>query len=389
MSGDPYTRRQMDAARARRADARDEPLRRAPRRTAQGARVGYTRQHAAERPRALPRGLHRGARPLAGAARRARLRRARPAASSCRRPVSRRRPGHGRRRRRGRRRGRAGPRPSEPTSTDLGVDARRPPGGARQARARRMRNLESTWLFLERGDASLVSRTSGRHGPPSSRCGSSRPRRPSGRASPRRSTTGRPRPCRTRSSRSSTSSGSSRRTSGWPGPSSASCASSCGASSATSATFISQLRPPVLDELGLDGAITRRGRARWPTLTGVDDRDRPGRPRTTALTTAQQTVVLRVVQEALQNVRKHAAATSSSIVTTARRTTTGSLEVRDDGRGFDVGAVAARGRRNFGLQFMRERAELIGATIRRTIAAGRRHRRPAGDPDWARREESR
>jgi signal transduction histidine kinase len=37
------------------------------------------------------------------------------------------------------------------------------------------------------------------------------------------------------------------------------------------------------------------------------------------------------------------------------------LEVRDDGRGFDVGAVAARGRRNFGLQFMRERAELIDA----------------------------
>ena len=39
------------------------------------------------------------------------------------------------------------------------------------------------------------------------------------------------------------------------------------------------------------------------------------------------------------------------------------LEVRDDGRGFDVGAVAARGRRNFGLQFMRERAELIGARL--------------------------
>ena len=37
------------------------------------------------------------------------------------------------------------------------------------------------------------------------------------------------------------------------------------------------------------------------------------------------------------------------------------LEVRDDGRGFDTGAVASRGRRNFGLQFMRERAELIGA----------------------------
>jgi two-component system NarL family sensor kinase len=39
------------------------------------------------------------------------------------------------------------------------------------------------------------------------------------------------------------------------------------------------------------------------------------------------------------------------------------LEIRDDGRGFDVEAVAARGRRNFGLQFMRERADLIGAAL--------------------------
>ena len=35
--------------------------------------------------------------------------------------------------------------------------------------------------------------------------------------------------------------------------------------------------------------------------------------------------------------------------------------MRDDGRGFDIGQVATRGRRNFGLQFMRERADLIGA----------------------------
>ena len=57
------------------------------------------------------------------------------------------------------------------------------------------------------------------------------------------------------------------------------------------------------------------------------------------------------------------------------------LEVRDDGRGFDAGAVAARGRRNFGLQFMRERAELDRRSLRYTIAAGRGHGRPAGDPD--------
>ena len=40
-----------------------------------------------------------------------------------------------------------------------------------------------------------------------------------------------------------------------PRPSCASCASCCAASSATCAAFISQLRPPLLDELGLDGAI--------------------------------------------------------------------------------------------------------------------------------------
>jgi signal transduction histidine kinase len=39
------------------------------------------------------------------------------------------------------------------------------------------------------------------------------------------------------------------------------------------------------------------------------------------------------------------------------------LDVSDDGRGFDLDAVTARGRRNFGLQFMRDRAELIGAHV--------------------------
>jgi len=70
-----------------------------------------------------------------------------------------------------------------------------------------------------------------------------------------------------------------------------------------------------------------------------------------------RTVALRVAQEALQNVREHAAA-STVVVRTELADDDQSfiLEIRDDGRGFDVGAVAARGRRNFGLQFMRERS---------------------------------
>jgi two-component system, NarL family, sensor histidine kinase DegS len=125
-------------------------------------------------------------------------------------------------------------------------------------------------------------------------------------------------------------------------------------------TFISQLRPPVLDELGLEGAISD-AIGRTTALTGLAISSDLAAP-SDRLTSAQQTVVLRVLQEALQNVRKHGAA---SAVTVASAIENGDwiLTVRDDGRGFDVGAVAARGRRNFGLQFMRERAELIGASL--------------------------
>lgn len=125
-------------------------------------------------------------------------------------------------------------------------------------------------------------------------------------------------------------------------------------------TFISQLRPPVLDELGLEGAIGDAA-SQTAALTGLAiSTELHGPPE--RLTETQQTVVLRVVQEALQNVRKHGAA-SSVIVATDTAEGDWVLTVRDDGRGFDVDAVAARGRRNFGLQFMQERAELIGATF--------------------------
>jgi two-component system sensor histidine kinase DegS len=123
-------------------------------------------------------------------------------------------------------------------------------------------------------------------------------------------------------------------------------------------TFISQLRPPLLDELGLDGSIMDavESMAAMTGATVATDLHAPGE----RLSPSQQTAVLRIVQEALQNVRKHAGS-SHTIVSTRLDAQDWILEVSDDGRGFDVGAVAARGRRNFGLQFMRERAELVGA----------------------------
>jgi two-component system sensor histidine kinase DegS len=123
-------------------------------------------------------------------------------------------------------------------------------------------------------------------------------------------------------------------------------------------SFITQLRPPLLEQLGLDGAIADAVDT-MKTLTGLPievDLQAPA----DRLAEAEQTVVLRVAQEALQNVRKHAAA-SRVTISSRMAGRDWNLEVRDDGRGFDVGAVASRGRRNFGLQFMRERAELLGA----------------------------
>jgi two-component system sensor histidine kinase DegS len=124
--------------------------------------------------------------------------------------------------------------------------------------------------------------------------------------------------------------------------------------------FITQLRPPVLAELGLDGAM-RDAIEHMRALTGltiVADIRMP----LEQLGETEQTVVLRVAQEALQNVRKHASA-SQVIVSGRAEADEWVLEIRDDGRGFEAESVAARGRRNFGLQFMRERAELIGARL--------------------------
>ncbi|MGO9178356.1 MAG: sensor histidine kinase [Candidatus Limnocylindrales bacterium] len=124
--------------------------------------------------------------------------------------------------------------------------------------------------------------------------------------------------------------------------------------------FITQLRPPLLDEIGLYGAI-RDQAATLASSTGVGvDVDLAAPPE--QLGDTQQTVVLRIAQEALQNVRRHAGARHVAIAT---RLEGGDwvLEVADDGRGFDPDLVREGARRSFGLRFMRERAELIGARL--------------------------
>jgi two-component system sensor histidine kinase DegS len=132
-------------------------------------------------------------------------------------------------------------------------------------------------------------------------------------------------------------------------------------------TFITQLRPPLLDEIGLYGAIRDHADSLADATGAEVDIDLAAPP--DALGDTQQTVILRIVQEALQNIRRHAHARYVRIVTSLGEGdgATGRcwiLEITDDGRGFDPAQVAAsRGARSFGLRFMRERADLIGAHL--------------------------
>lgn len=69
--------------------------------------------------------------------------------------------------------------------------------------------------------------------------------------------------------------------------------------------------------------------------------------------------LMRIIQEALSNVRKHAHAEDVTIrFATANETL--AIEVADDGAGFDKDSLAPTGWPRFGLQTMRERAEAIG-----------------------------
>jgi len=72
--------------------------------------------------------------------------------------------------------------------------------------------------------------------------------------------------------------------------------------------------------------------------------------------------LLRIIQEALTNIRKHANASQISITITANSGWV-DIEVVDDGNGFDMAAVK---KGSFGLKIMQERAEEIGAKFRIT-----------------------
>ena len=131
--------------------------------------------------------------------------------------------------------------------------------------------------------------------------------------------------------------------------------------------MIYDLRPPELATLGLAEALRNyageyESRYGLTVACHLDTAE-------TELLPMQELTVYRVVQEALQNVHKHARASKVGLIW--QRTAAGwSLSCNDDGTGFDVMKVA-RDPRRVGLVSMRERAELIGGTLDvRSVPAG-------------------
>jgi signal transduction histidine kinase len=81
------------------------------------------------------------------------------------------------------------------------------------------------------------------------------------------------------------------------------------------------------------------------------------------MSNAKRTMFYRVTQSALTNVAQHAHANCVK-VTLQRLANAAVLEIRDDGRGFEVEQVLfTRGRRRLGLLGMRERVEMVGGNF--------------------------
>lgn len=119
------------------------------------------------------------------------------------------------------------------------------------------------------------------------------------------------------------------------------------------------LRPGLVEELGftkavratVDKAAQASGLSVAADLTDVDG----------LLPPEFEVNLFRIVQEALNNVLKHAGA-SAARITLAKETASLRLVVEDNGRGFEPGPVASErsDQRGFGLRQMAERARIMG-----------------------------
>lgn len=122
--------------------------------------------------------------------------------------------------------------------------------------------------------------------------------------------------------------------------------------------MMTELRPPILDERGLEAALRDH---LITTENGVELEVSVEASLLKRLAPAQEIILYRVAQEAVANVLKHAQA-EHAWLTLQERSGQVLLEIRDDGIGFDPLLVPPTRNGHFGILGMRERIELAGGT---------------------------
>jgi two-component system nitrate/nitrite sensor histidine kinase NarX len=128
------------------------------------------------------------------------------------------------------------------------------------------------------------------------------------------------------------------------------------------------LRESVTSAEGLEGALGEYLR-KYSRQTGIKTTLRCDDDARRALTPHSEVQLLRVVQEALTNVRKHAGAHLAAVSLSADEGVV-TLAVVDDGSGFDPSRLEDALDHGFGLASMRERVEQIGGTLAVDTAPG-------------------
>jgi signal transduction histidine kinase len=133
--------------------------------------------------------------------------------------------------------------------------------------------------------------------------------------------------------------------------------------------FARELRPAVLDDLGLIPALHAYGKhlatrkkieLKITAFTGIE-----------ALSGVKLLTLFRVAQEALTNVARHAHATKVSLRIT-KISDLIQMEISDNGTSFDVGSVLrARNPERLGLVGMKERIEMVGGNLTISSAPGK------------------
>lgn len=131
---------------------------------------------------------------------------------------------------------------------------------------------------------------------------------------------------------------------------------------------ILSLRTSLQPERSL-GATLREYLAVWEEQSGVQATLDHNRVPEGALSDLAEVQLLRIVQEALANVRKHSGATRVRVVM-ERKGADVETTIADNGRGFTPEERGVHGVPQFGMSTMRERAESLGGSFRITSTVG-------------------